>query len=139
MVDQRRPGRRESALSRLRCWVPAAALCAALAPGAPAVAQAPQIIDTVAGTGTPGFSGDGGLARLAQLDQPSSVFSTTTDGGFLIADTNNHRIRKVDANGVITTFAGSGPTGAANGGFGGDGGPATAARLNRPQRVRADG
>ncbi len=85
-------------------------------------------ITTVAGTGTPGFSGDGGAATSAQISGPAAV-ATTPDGGFLFADQNNNRIRKV-LNGQITTVAGNG-----TGGFSGDGGPATAAQLNYPYDV----
>ncbi len=90
------------------------------------------IITTVAGTGAAGLGGDGGPATSATLNAPGSV-SALPNGAFLIADTGNHRIRRVDANGTIATVAGSGEVA----GFGGDGGPATAARLNAPQRVVA--
>ena len=93
------------------------------------------IITTVAGTGTAGFSGDGGPATSAELWLPFGV-APTPDGGFLIVDAANQRIRKVSASGGITTAAGSGVMG-----YGGDGGPATAAALNNPHNlaVRADG
>jgi hypothetical protein len=58
-------------------------------------------------------------------------------GGFLIADNNNQRVRQVASDGTITTAAGSGPTGGANGAYGGDGGPADQALLNRPKSVAA--
>jgi hypothetical protein len=83
-------------------------------------------ISTVAGTGVEGFSGDGGPATSAQLNDPIAV-AALADGGFLITDHDNARIRRVGANGVITTVAGTGSPG-----FSGDGGPATAARLDRP-------
>lgn len=89
------------------------------------------IISTVAGSGAQGFAGDGGAATAAQLNKPSGV-ALTGDGGFLIADTQNHRVRKVAAGGAITTVAGDG-----TGAFGGDGGPATSARLSQPIRVAA--
>ena len=90
-------------------------------------------ITTVAGT-TQGFGGDNGPATSAQLDKPSGV-AATADGGFLIADFNNQRIRKVSAGGTITTVAGT------TQGYGGDNGPATAAQLNQPAgvAVTADG
>ena len=88
-------------------------------------------ITTVAGTGTRGFSGDGGPATAARLSVPFAV-APTADGGFLIADIDNERIRKVSPGGTITTVAGNGLTG-----FGGDGGPATSAELNRPHAVSA--
>jgi serine/threonine-protein kinase len=86
-----------------------------------------QIITTVAGSGayggdaTGGFSGDGGHATHAQLDNPVSV-TTDNKGNFYIADDLNRRIRKVDTNGIITTIAGNGASG-----YSGDTGPATAA------------
>jgi hypothetical protein len=81
-------------------------------------------ITTVAGTGTEGFSGDGGPATAAELAFPSGV-AVTAEGGFLITDFDNHRVRRVSPAGTITTVAGNGTQG-----FGGDGGPATAAQLN---------
>jgi hypothetical protein len=86
-------------------------------------------IRTVAGTGTAGATGDGGPATAARLNNPHSV-AILPDGGFLIADDSNHRIRKVSSSGTITTVAGIGV-----GAFGGDGGPATAARLKGPRSV----
>jgi hypothetical protein len=85
---------------------------------------------TVAGSpGKPGFGGDGGPATAAQLNNPQQVASTA-DGGFLIADTNNQRIRQVSASGTISTVAGNGIAS-----FAGDGGPATAASLEGPTGV----
>ncbi len=86
----------------------------------------------VAGTGRPGFSGDGGLATAAQLSGPSGT-ALGPDGSLYISDYNNDRIRKVAPNGVITTFAGGA------GGFAGDGGQASAARLNAPASMAFDG
>jgi NHL repeat len=88
-------------------------------------------ITTVAGTGEEGFSGDGGRAGAAKLDLPVDV-AATRDGGFLIADYGNNRIRRVSASGTITTAAGTGAEG-----FSGDGGPATAARMGYPNGVSA--
>ena len=85
------------------------------------------IISTVAGTSA-GFAGDGGPAVRAQLNSPRGV-TPTVDGGYLIADAGNNRIRKVDAAGVITTVGG------ATSGFSGDGGFATDAQLSRPSDV----
>jgi RHS repeat-associated protein len=83
------------------------------------------IITTVAGTGSPGFSGDGGPATQAQLNFPSGV-AVGPDGSLFIADTNNSRIRRVRPDGIITTVAGGG-----NPADGlGDGGPATQAALS---------
>ncbi len=89
------------------------------------------VISTVAGTGTRGFSGDGGLSTSAQLAYPQSV-AVDSAGNLYIADTSNSRIRKV-SNGAIATVAG-------NGGFGfsGDGGPATSAQVNGPVSVAVD-
>jgi hypothetical protein len=87
------------------------------------------IITTVAGTGTAGFSGDGGAATKARLNGPTDV-DATPDGGFLIADLGNRRVRKVSAAGTIATVAGNGQEGSS-----GDGGPATAARLVAPAGV----
>jgi hypothetical protein len=87
------------------------------------------IISTVAGTGTAGFSGDGGPATGARLNQPIGA-SMDAANQILIADMMNNRIRKVKANGTIETAAGNGILG-----FGGDGGLPTNAKLNRPQRV----
>ena len=83
-------------------------------------------ISTVAGTGTAGFLGDGGPATAAQLNGPARV-AVTPDGGFVIADRLNQRIRKVAADGTISTIAGDGTAGS-----GGDNGPATAAQFNSP-------
>jgi hypothetical protein len=92
-------------------------------------------IITVAGmAGAGAFGGDGGPATKARLNQPTGV-SPLAGGGFLIADRSNSRIRLVSAVGVITTVAGSGATCAAPSGTCGDGGPATAASLNGPDRV----
>ncbi|MGQ0595104.1 MAG: NHL domain-containing protein, partial [Gammaproteobacteria bacterium] len=93
-------------------------------------------ITTVAGSG-PGFAGDGGPATAARFDSPRGV-AVAPDGSFYIADSFNHRIRRVGPDGVITTVAGIGVGG---GGFAGDGGPATTARLFTPSgvAVAADG
>ncbi|HVQ87941.1 MAG TPA: hypothetical protein VMT88_07150 [Actinomycetes bacterium] len=89
-------------------------------------------ISTVAGTGIAGYSGDGGQATSAKLNNPYDV---TVAGNYLyIADRNNARIRKVDlTTGVISTVAGTGVSG-----FSGDEGPATAARIADPRSVAVD-
>ncbi len=85
-----------------------------------------QIITTIAGTGTAGFSGDGGPASSANCNFTAAI---TRDiyGNIYFTDRDNNRIRKVDANGTITTIAGTGTAG-----FSGDGGPATLAQINKP-------
>ena len=96
------------------------------------VDAASQIITTVAGNGTAGFSGDNGPATQATLRNPNGV-AVDGAGNLYIADFNNHRIRKVDASQTITTVAGNGTAG-----FSGDGGPATAASLNLPGTLAVD-
>jgi sugar lactone lactonase YvrE len=92
-----------------------------------------HIISTVVGT-VPGFSGDGGPATEAKLDGATAV-EVDAAGNLYIVDLFNQRIRRVDAvTKIITTIAGS----AAPAGFGGDGGPATAASLNYPSDVVID-
>ena len=90
------------------------------------------IVSTVAGNGTWGFSGDDGPAVSAQLKYPKDV-SVDSTGNLYIVDSQNNRIRKVTANGIISTVAGNGSQG-----FGGDGGPATAAQLNQPSSMAVD-
>ena len=88
-------------------------------------------IATVAGNGTAGFFGDGGQRASAQLNNPQGI-AATADGGFLIGDQNNHRIRKVSATGTISTLAGDGGACSPSSNPCGDGGPAAAAQLNAP-------
>ncbi len=92
------------------------------------------MISVVAGTGSAGFSGDGGPATGAMLYNPSAV-AVDSAGNIYIADTLNERIRSVSS-GTITTLAGTG-NGAYR--FSGDGGPATNASLNYPDGVAVDG
>lgn len=97
-----------------------------------------NIITSVAGNGTNAFSGDGGSATNASLNQPQGV-AFDAAGNLLIADNNNDRVRKVDANGIITTVAGNGVGASSNGGsFSGDGGAATDAGLFRPNNLAFD-
>jgi len=96
-----------------------------------ALAQ-PGTITTAVGTGTAGYSGDGGPATAARINSPRDVFMDGA-GNLYIADYFNHRVRKVDASGIITTVAGTGVAG-----FSGNGGPATAARLNSPATMAVD-
>jgi sugar lactone lactonase YvrE len=86
-------------------------------------------IETVAGIGQAGFSGDGGPAVEATLSGPEGI-AVGDDGTLYVSDTQNHRVRHIDGDGVITTIAGNGQAG-----LSGDGGPATAARLNGPSRL----
>ncbi len=86
-------------------------------------------ITTVAGTGQPLFSGDGGAATLAQFDAPRGVAADTA-GNLYIADQSNHRIRKVTPQGMVSTMAGNGQAGVS-----GDGGPATSAAVGDPHGV----
>ena len=86
-------------------------------------------ITTVAGVGTPGFSGDGEPATSTELDEPRAIALDPT-GNLYIFDSDNARIRKVDTNGVITTIAGNGTYG-----FSGDGGPAVEAQFGTEGRI----
>ena len=90
-------------------------------------------VSVIAGTREPGYGGDGGPAAEAQLNFPSSV-AVDNAGNLYIADTGNHRIRRIDTTGTITTIGGTGEPG-----FGGDGGPATEAQLASPVAVAVDG
>jgi len=87
------------------------------------------IITTVAGSGSFGFSGDGGPATAAKFEDPRGV-AVGSDGSLYISDSSNNRVRRVGPDGIITTVVGS-----ASSGFSGDGGPATAASLNFPTGV----
>ena len=86
----------------------------------------------VAGTGERGYTGDGGPAREATFDGPKGI-AVGPEGEVYVVDTENQAIRMIDTRqGVITTIAGNGPESL---GFGGDGGPATAAKMDRPHGV----
>ncbi len=91
------------------------------------------VITTVAGTGTSGFSGDGGVATSAQLNNPTDV-TIDGSGNIYIADNGNHRVRMVLGNGNINTVAGTGLPG-----YSGDYGTATSAQLNGPTGLGTDG
>jgi NHL repeat len=93
------------------------------------VTAATGVISTYAGTGTAGYSGDGGVATAATFRHPQGLHLTAS-GELYIADCNNHVIRRISAAGIITTFAGTGVAGNT-----GDGGLATAAQLNFPEAV----
>lgn len=90
------------------------------------------IITTLAGNGTYGYSGDGGLALLAQVNYPGGI-ATDSAGNVFIADSGNNRVRKVNTSGTITTVAGNGTYG-----YSGDGGLATNAQLAYPSGVAVD-
>ena len=90
-------------------------------------------ITTIAGAGFQGYFGDNGPATAAYLNSPMGI-AADASGNLYIADTWNQVIRKVDAAGKITTYAGTGTAG-----FSGDNGPARAAHLNYPQGVAVDG
>ena len=95
--------------------------------------NASGIISTIAGNTTAGFSGDGGSATMAQLNNPNDV-KVDLAGNVYISDANNHRVRKVDqSTGIIVTLAGSGAPG-----YAGDGGAATAATLYMPRGLFID-
>lgn len=90
------------------------------------------VVSTVAGNGLESYSGDGGAATAAQLDNPAAL-SFDTEGNLYIADTGNHRVRKITPSGVISTAAGTGQAG-----FAGDGGAATQAQLSSPAGLAFD-
>jgi sugar lactone lactonase YvrE len=141
---------------RKRLWIPVGVLIAATVAGAaalvipdrspppppqpppapawqPSALQKPGTITIVAGTGDEGFSGDNGPALQAEFASPKGM-RMDTRGDLYIADSDNQRIRRVDANGVITTVAGSGIAG-----YSGDNGPATQAELHDPSDMVVDG
>ena len=91
-------------------------------------------VTTVAGTGEAGFAGDGGPAAQAQISFPQDM-ELGPDGSIFFADSDNHRVRRIDLPAAtIVTVAGTGEKG-----YGGDGGPAIEAQLNRPFGVAFDG
>lgn len=90
------------------------------------------ILTSIAGVGSAGFSGDGGPATAAVLNNPTAV-AAGASGDIYFSDQFNHRIRRIDKSGTITTVAGTGTPA-----FSGDGGPATAASLNYPGGLVVD-
>ena len=94
--------------------------------------NAAGVVNSIAGTGAGGYSGEGGPATAALLSHPTKV-ATDNSGNVYIADMGNNRIRKIDASGIITTFAGNG-----TGGFSGDNGPAASCELNGPAGIAFD-
>src|SRR4051812_46213785 len=87
-------------------------------------------IRTIAGNGKPGAGGDGGPAAEAQVNEPFGL-CRGLDGALYFCDTNNHRVRRIDEKGIISTVAGDGMKG-----YAGDGGPAVAAKMAEPYEVR---
>ena len=102
-------------------------MCLGVAPAWPQ-----GVITTFAGNGTGGYSGDGGPATIAMINRVVGI-ATDAAGNVYLADENNHRVRKVDRNGIMTTLAGTGVAG-----FSGDGGPAQMAQVNQPLGVCVD-
>jgi sugar lactone lactonase YvrE len=100
-------------------------MCCAIAPA--------QRVSTIAGTGTAGFSGDGGPGIRAQINNPYGLV-VGPDGALYFCEIGNHRVRRLDLkSGVISTAAGSGRKG-----YAGDGGPALEAEMNEPYELRFD-
>jgi NHL repeat len=91
-----------------------------------------QTVATIVGTGVKGFSGDGGPAKNAQLNNVYGV-ARGPDGFLYLCDMDNHRVRRVGLDGNIQTYAGT-----AKKGYGGDGGPAIEASLNQPYEMAWD-
>ncbi len=94
-----------------------------------------QTITTIAGTGTPGYSGDGGPALLAEIAQPVAV-AADNYGNVYFSDIYSvgSRVRKINSSGIISTIAGTGVDG-----YNGDGGPATDAQIHVPGAIALDG
>lgn len=97
-----------------------------------AIDAADWTIETFAGTGKQGFSGDGGPALKADLDNPFGIVRGP-DGAHYYCEYTGHRIRRIDKDGTISTIAGTGAEG-----FSGDGGPALKATFNKPHELRFD-
>ncbi|MGZ3866599.1 MAG: NHL repeat-containing protein [Bacteroidia bacterium] len=91
-----------------------------------------QAISTIAGNGVSGYGGDNGPVAAAEFNHPIGI-AFDNQGNAYIADANNNRVRKINAEGIISTFAGD-----SKAGYSGDGGPATQARLNYPSGVACD-
>ena len=102
--------------------------------------DAEGVITSIVGIGEPGFGGDGGPATEAQIHNPVGQTAlpagrvvSASDGTLYFADTGNHRVRRIDPDGTITTLAGVGSPG-----FSGEGTPATEAQLSSPRDVAVD-
>jgi trimeric autotransporter adhesin len=108
------------------------AFCASSLIAMSVTSNAQGIISTIAGTGSAGFSGDGGAAVSAQLSNPSGV-SADGYGNIFIADKNNHRVRMISTMGFISTVAGNGTMG-----YSGMGGDALLAKMEYPNAVFVD-
>lgn len=93
--------------------------------------NAAGVVSNFAGTGTGGFSGDGGPAAAAQFSQPTGI-AVDGNGNVYISDNGNNRVRKINTAGFINTIAGGGSSGM------GDGGPATAAQIFEPDNITVD-
>ena len=99
-----------------------------------------QIITTFAGTGSRGYTGNGGPATAARFD---NVFDVAVDiyNNIYVTDLDNNVVRKIDTNGIISTVVGNGfrtGVGVGSGGYTGNGGPATDAELNQPLGIAVD-
>ena len=95
--------------------------------------SAAQNIFTIAGNGTGGYTGNGGQATAAEINQPRGAVTFDASGNIYFADQLNNSIRKVTSLGIISLIAGCDTNG-----YSGDGGPATAAKLNYPEAVALD-
>jgi hypothetical protein len=91
-------------------------------------------ISTIAGTGTPGYSGDGAAATLAEIGFTSGICLDTAGNIYIASQNNGPAVRKINTSGIISTYAGNGTSGSS-----GDLGPATSAQLNSPASVFLDG
>lgn len=90
------------------------------------------VISTIAGTGIGGYSGDGGIATLANINNPNDI-ALDLIGNIYFSDQSNQRIRKINPSGIITTAVGTGSFG-----FSGDGGNPISASLNNPTGITFD-
>jgi len=100
--------------------------------------NASGIISTIAGTGAAGYAGDGGPATAATFNSPAGI-AVDGSGNVYVADMANERVRKINAQGIISTIAGNGFEIGGRAGYSGDGGPADSAELYKPSGVAVDG